>query len=44
LSFSDGFKTRPDDVFEIEMAAFGRPLRNALAVADATLTAPRTLR
>jgi hypothetical protein len=44
LSFSDGFKTRPGDVFEIEMAAFGRPLRNALTVVDARSVAPRTMR
>jgi hypothetical protein len=43
LSFSDGFKTRPGDVFEIEAAAFGRPLRNALEVAKISLVAPRAL-
>jgi hypothetical protein len=31
LSFSDGFKTEPGDVFEIEAAPFTLPLRNALA-------------
>jgi hypothetical protein len=31
LSFADGVKTEPGDVFEIESAAFGRPLRNRLA-------------
>ena len=41
LSFSDGFKTLPGDVFEIEMAAFGRPLRNALMVVEATPVSPR---
>ena len=43
LSFSDGFKTQPGDVFEIEMAQFGRPLRNALAVAETPGVAPRAL-
>jgi hypothetical protein len=43
LSFSDGFKTQPGDLFEIEMAAFGRPLRNPLAVADTPRMAPRAL-
>ena len=31
LSFADGIKTQPDDVFEIEEAQFGLPLRNAVA-------------
>ncbi|HEY7748750.1 MAG TPA: AraD1 family protein [Aestuariivirgaceae bacterium] len=30
LSVADGIRTAPDDVFEIEMAAFGKPLRNRL--------------
>jgi hypothetical protein len=30
LSFADGISTRPDDVFEIEAAPFGAPLRNPL--------------
>jgi hypothetical protein len=30
LSVSDGFKTEPGDVFEIEMKEFGAPLRNRL--------------
>jgi hypothetical protein len=30
LSVSDGIKTEPDDVFEIEMPGFGAPLRNRL--------------
>lgn len=30
LSFSDGFRTQPGDVFEIEAEGFGRPLRNPL--------------
>ena len=33
LSFSDGFKTEPGDVFEIEAAPFTLPLRNQLAIA-----------
>lgn len=44
LSFSDGFRTQPGDMFEIEMAAFGRPLRNALTVVEARSVAPRALR
>jgi hypothetical protein len=43
LSFSDGFRAEPADVFEIEAAGFGRPLRNALTVADAPSVAPRAL-
>jgi hypothetical protein len=35
LSFSDGVKTRPGDVFEIEATPFLLPLRNALATAAA---------
>ena len=34
LSVADGIKTAPGDVFEIEMAEFGQPLRNRLAVKD----------
>lgn len=34
LSFSEGIKTEPGDVFEIEAAPFKLPLRNALAVAN----------
>lgn len=30
LSFADGIVTRPGDVFEIEVPAFGAPLRNAI--------------
>lgn len=33
LSFGDGFKTEAGDVFEIEAAEFGLPLRNRLVVA-----------
>jgi hypothetical protein len=43
LSFSDGFQTQVGDVFEVEMAEFGRPLRNALAVADTPSVSPRAL-
>lgn len=32
LSFSDGFRTAPGDVFEIEAAPFTLPLRNRLTV------------
>lgn len=35
LSFADGIRPEPGDVFEIEAPAFGRPLRNRLAVAAA---------
>jgi len=31
LSFADGIKTQPGDIFEIEMQEFGKPLRNRLA-------------
>lgn len=31
LSFADGVRPEPGDVFEIEAAGFGRPLRNPLA-------------
>ena len=30
LSFADGIKTQPDDIFEIEEAQFGAPLRNPI--------------
>ena len=43
LSFADGFKTRAGDVFEIEAPAFGRPLRNALALTQAASVTPRPL-
>ncbi len=33
LSFSDGFRTEPGDMFEIEAAPFTLPLRNKLTVA-----------
>jgi len=32
LSFADGIKTEPGDVFEIEESQFGAPLRNAVAI------------
>lgn len=35
LSFADGVKAEPGDVFEIEAPEFGLPLRNPLAVAPA---------
>lgn len=31
LSFADGVRTQPDDVFEIEVPTFGRPLRNTVS-------------
>ncbi|HET8613184.1 MAG TPA: AraD1 family protein [Sphingomonas sp.] len=34
LSFSEGVRTRPGDIFEIEAAPFRLPVRNAIAVAD----------
>ena len=36
LSFADGITPAPGDVFEIEVADFGLPLRNPLALADDT--------
>jgi hypothetical protein len=36
LSFTDGVKAQDGDVFEIEAAAFGLPLRNPLLTAPAT--------
>jgi hypothetical protein len=33
LSFADGLRPEPGDVFEIEAPAFGLPLANPLAVA-----------
>ena len=32
LSFADGIRPEPGDVFEIEAPAFGLPLRNPLAI------------
>jgi hypothetical protein len=34
LSFSDGLRTQPGDVFEIEASPFSLPLRNPLVVAE----------
>ncbi len=34
LSFADGIKVEPGDVFEIAAPALGRPLRNGLAIAE----------
>lgn len=41
LSFADGVRTQPGDVFEIEAADFGRPLRNPLAAEPGTETLVR---
>ncbi len=44
LSFADGVRTQPGDVFEIEAPGFGRPLRNPVAVLPAEgMIAVRTL-
>jgi hypothetical protein len=43
LSFSDGFRTEPGDVFEIACEPFGRPLRNAWEVVKMPSLAPRAL-
>jgi hypothetical protein len=43
LSFSDGFRTQPGDAFEIEVAAFGRPLRNSLKLVELAPVSPRKL-
>jgi hypothetical protein len=43
LSFSDGMKTEPGDVFEIEAAPFGLPLRNRLEVRPAPEAVVRAL-
>ncbi|SDS67566.1 hypothetical protein SAMN05216598_2369 [Pseudomonas asplenii] len=37
LSFADGMRTQPGDVFEISQADFGAPLINGIAVVDAVL-------
>jgi hypothetical protein len=39
LSFADGISTRPGDIFEIEAAPFGLPLKNPLAKAPAPVAA-----
>jgi hypothetical protein len=42
LSFADGIRTEPGDVFEIEAAPFALPLRNTLALGeDAAVTVRR---
>ncbi|WP_165857200.1 AraD1 family protein [Marinobacter sp. JSM 1782161] len=38
LSFADGIETRDGDRFEIEVASFGRPLRNPLTFESETAT------
>ncbi|MDP1028026.1 GguC family protein [Sphingomonas sp. KR1UV-12] len=43
LSFSDGIKTEPGDVFEVEAAPFTLPVRNPLAVAPAGNATVRTI-
>jgi hypothetical protein len=43
LSFSDGVRTEPGDVFEIEASPFTLPLRNPLSRAAAATVAVRTL-
>ena len=43
LSFSDGIRTQPGDVFEIAAAPFTLPLRNPLARAAAASVSVRTL-
>ncbi len=34
LSFSEGFRTQPGDIFEIEAAPFRLPVRNPIAIAE----------
>ena len=43
LSFSDGVKPEPGDMFEIEAAEFGLPLRNGIEVAKASVGPVRAL-
>jgi hypothetical protein len=43
LSFSDGIKSRPGDVFEIEAPPFTLPLRNTLRAAPLEAVAVRML-
>lgn len=44
LSFADGIRTEPGDVFEIDCPAFGRPLRNRIRpLEDPGLVAVRAL-
>ncbi|MGR3562941.1 MAG: AraD1 family protein [Heliomarina sp.] len=42
LSFADGVQTRDGDIFEIEAAPFGLPLRNTLAFTPLGQPEPRT--
>ncbi|PZU09259.1 AraD1 family protein [Sphingomonas sp.] len=44
LSFSDGIRTEPGDVFEIEAAPFTLPLRNPLARAAGDASVPATVK
>lgn len=43
LSFADGVKTEPGDIFEIQVAVFGRPLRNRLVQAEEEAVTVRQL-
>jgi hypothetical protein len=43
LSFADGVKCEPGDVFELDAEAFGRPLRNRLAVEKVGRVSVRTV-
>ncbi len=43
LSFADGVRTQPGDVFEIEAAEFGLPLANPLATAPPAAVTVRSL-
>jgi len=43
LSFLDGFRPEPGDVFEIEVADFGQPLRNALSIVQSPSTVVKAL-
>jgi hypothetical protein len=43
LSFSEGVRTQPGDVFEIEAHPFRRPVRNAIEIAPSEAVSIRTL-
>lgn len=43
LSFADGVRTQPGDVFEIEASDFGLPLRNPLKLDAPTPVSVRAL-
>ena len=43
LSFTDGVKVKPGDVFEISASSFGRPLRNSLARVDVAVPSVQPL-